>query len=194
MSTFTIHDLESSPLDSKALLEKSLSSFGMIPNLHGVMAEAPQLLEGYRLLHQLFQDSSFNNDELTVVWQTINVEHECHYCVPAHTGIAHMMEVDPALTEALRTSSAMPSEKLQVLHDTTIDMVRNRGQLSEATTQTFFAAGYSRRQLLEIVLGLSQKIMSNYVNHIAETPVDPAFEKFVWEKSSANIEQGIAAA
>ena len=83
MSTFTIHDLDSSPVDSKPLLEKSLNSFGMIPNLHGVMAEAPGLLEGYRLLHQLFQDSSFNNDELTVVWQTINVEHECHYCVPA---------------------------------------------------------------------------------------------------------------
>ena len=194
MSTFTIHDLDSSPLDSKPLLEKSLTSFGMIPNLHGVMAEAPGLLEGYRLLHQLFQDSSFNNDELTVVWQSINVEHECHYCVPAHTGIAHMMKVDPALTEALRTGSVMPTEKLQVLHDTTIEMVRNRGQLSEETTQKFYAAGYAQRQLLEIVLGLSQKVMSNYVNHIAETPVDPAFEKFAWEKSYANIDQVVAAA
>ena len=194
MSTFTIHDLDSSPLDSKPLLEKSLTSFGMIPNLHGVMAEAPGLLEGYRLLHQLFQDSSFNNDELTVVWQSINVEHDCHYCVPAHTGIAHMMKVDPALTEALRTGAVMPTEKLQVLHDTTIEMVRNRGQLSVKTTQKFFAAGYAQRQLLEIVLGLSQKVMSNYVNHIAETPVDPAFEKFAWEKSPANIDQEIAAA
>ena len=92
-----------------------------------------------------------------------------------------MMKVDPALTEALRTGSEMPTEKLQVLHDTTIEMVRNRGQLSEETTQKFHAVGYAQRQLLEIVLGLSQKVMSNYVNHIAETPVDPAFEKFAWE-------------
>lgn len=52
------------------------------------MAEAPGLLEGYQRLHQLFLDSSFDDEEVTVVWQTINVEHACHYCVPAHTGIA----------------------------------------------------------------------------------------------------------
>lgn len=182
MSTFKIHDLESAPVDSKPLLENSIKGFGMIPNLHGVMAEAPGMLEGYQLLHKLFQDSSFNKDELTVVWQTINVEHECHYCVPAHTGIAHMMKVDADLTEALRNSTAMPTEKLQVLHDTTLLMVRNRGRLSDAEIAAFYEAGYGQRQLLEIVLGLSQKVMSNYVNHIAKTPVDKSFEKFVWEK------------
>ena len=79
MSTFMIHDLDSAPEGSKPLLENSLKGFGMIPNLHGVMAEAPSVLEAYQQLHRLFQDSSFSNDELTVVWQTINVEHECHY-------------------------------------------------------------------------------------------------------------------
>ena len=114
------------------------------------MAEAPGLLEGYRILAKLFENSSFNNEELTVVWQSINVEHECNYCVPAHTVIAHKMKVDPALTEALRNSAAMPSEKLQVLHDTTIAMVRNRGHLSEEAIQKFFAVGYEQRQLLRI--------------------------------------------
>jgi alkylhydroperoxidase family enzyme len=182
MSTFTIHNLDSSPENSKPFLKNSLKGFGMIPNLHGVMAEAPDLLEGYQLLHKLFQDSSLNNDELTVVWQTINVEHECHYCVPAHTGIAHMMKVDPALTEALRNRTAMPSEKLQVLHDTTLSIVRNRGRLTDAEVAAFYAAGYGQRQLLEIVLGLSQKVMSNYVNHIAETPTDERFQQFAWHK------------
>ncbi|UTW12876.1 carboxymuconolactone decarboxylase family protein [Marinobacterium rhizophilum] len=182
MTDFTLHTLESAPADSKPLLENSLKSFGMIPNLHAVMAEAPGLLEGYQLLHGFFQNTSFDNEELTVVWQTINVEHECHYCVPAHTGIAHMMKVDPALTDALRNRTAMPTEKLQVLHDTTLAMVRSRGRLSEAEMAAFFAAGYAQRQLLEIILGLSQKVMSNYVNHIASTPVDPAFEQFAWEK------------
>lgn len=182
MSSFTIHNLDTVPAQSKPLLEKSLKGFGMIPNLHGVLAESPGLLDAYQHLHQWFQDSSFNNDELTVVWQTINVEHECHYCVPAHTGIAHMMKVDPALTEALRTGSAMPNDKLQVLHDTTLSMVRNRGRLSDAEVETFYAAGYEQRQLLEIVLGLSQKVISNYVNHFAKTPIDEGFKKFAWTK------------
>lgn len=182
MSTFTIHNLDSAPEDSKPLLEKSLKGFGMIPNLHGVMAEAPNLLEGYQLLHKLFQDTSFNNDELTVVWQTINVEHQCHYCVPAHTGIAHMMKVDAALTEALRNRTPMPTQKLQALHDTTLSMVRNRGHLTNAEVTAFYNAGYGQRQLLEIVLGISQKVMSNYVNHIAKTPTDEMFKQFAWQK------------
>ena len=182
MSNFKIHDLESAPEKSKPLLETSLKGFGMIPNLHGVMAEAPGLLEGYQLVGKLFQNSSLNNEELTVVWQTINVEHNCTYCVPAHTGIAHFMKVDAALTEALRNGDAMPTEKLQVLHDTTLSLIRNRGQLTDAEKATFFDQGYEQRQLLEIVLGLAHKVMSNYVNHIAETPDDEKFQQFAWTK------------
>ena len=182
MTTLTIHDLDTAPADSKEFLEKSFKANGRIPGLHGVMANAPGLLEGYQKLHELFVNSSFDTEEITVVWQTINVEHECHYCVPAHTGIANMMEVDPALTEALRNSEPMPTEKLQALHDTTLAMVRSRGNLTEDEVKAFYAAGYGERQLLEIILGLSQKTMSNYVNHIAETPVDAVFKKFAWKK------------
>lgn len=182
MSKLKIHDLETAPEDSKAALEASLKANGMIPGLHGVMASAPGLLEGYQKLHELFMNSSFNKEELTVVWQTINVEHECHYCVPAHTAIANMMQVDPALTEALRNSGPMPTDKLQALYDTTLAMTRNRGNLSDDQVQKFYDAGYEERQLLEIVLGLAQKVMSNYVNHLAETPVDEPFQKFAWSK------------
>lgn len=182
MSTLQIHSIETAPEASKSQLEASVKSFGMLPNLHGVLSEAPELLEAYKMLHDLFQQSSFNNEELTVVWQTINVEHECHYCVPAHTGIAHMMKVDPALTEALRNDETLPDAKLQVLKETTLSIVRNRGNISGSEIETFYAAGYTQRQLLEIILGLSQKVISNYTNHIAKTPVDDAFQKFAWEK------------
>lgn len=117
-----------------------------------------------------------------MVWQTINVEHECHYCVPAHTGIAHSMKVAPALTEALRNDEAMPTEKLQALKDFTLAVVRERGNVSETELAAFFAAGYGQQQVLEVILGLSQKVISNYVNHVAHTPVDKVFEKFAWSK------------
>ena len=182
MTTFTLHTIESAPVKSKAILEQSVKQNGMLPNLHAVMAESPQLLEGYQTLHKLFTESSFDAEELTVVWQTINAEHNCTYCVPAHTGIAHAMKVDPALTEALRNQEVMPTEKLQVLRDTTLSMVRNRGIISEQEVATFFAAGYAQQQLLEIILGLAQKVMSNYTNHVAHTPIDKVFQTFAWEK------------
>ena len=182
MSTLKIHTIESAPEKSKALLEKSLKAYGMVPNLHGVLAESPSILEGYQVLHELFVNSSFNNDELTVVWQTINVEHECHYCVPAHTGIAHSMKVDAAITDALRNRTAMPNDKLQALHVFTLAMVRDRGYVSTADLDAFYAAGYEQKHVLDVILGLSQKVISNYVNHVAATPVDPAFAQFAWKK------------
>ncbi len=176
---FRLHTQASAPDDSQPLLENSLKSFGMIPNLHAVMAEAPALLEAYQTLHQLFQQSSFNKEELTVVWQTINIEHECHYCIPAHAAIAKMMGVDDAITQALRQHTELANQQLQALHLTTLALVRNRGRLTGQEKAYFFTAGYHNRQLLEIVLGISQKVMSNYINHLAETPVDPAFQDFI---------------
>ena len=178
MDNFTVHDINSAPQESKPLLDRSIKSFGMIPNLHGVMAEAPPLLDAYQQLHGLFQKTSFNAEELTVVWQTINIEHNCHYCVPAHAAIASMMKVDTALTGALRQKQKMPSEKLQALHETTLALVKNRGVLTPKQKSDFFDAGYGQRQLLEIILGISQKVMSNYINHLADIPLDKGFAKF----------------
>ena len=181
MATFTFHTIDTAPEESKPLLEDSVQNFGMIPNLHAVMAESPAVLEAYKALHGFFQKTSFDKDELTVVWQTINIEHECHYCVPAHTMIANMMSIDPAITEALRNRTAMPNAKLQALHNMTLSMTRNRGHIKDAEMDAFFAAGYAQRHMLEIALGLSQKVMSNYVNHFSQTPVDDAFAEFAWE-------------
>ncbi|GGZ39119.1 hypothetical protein GCM10007049_35580 [Echinicola pacifica] len=178
----TVHTIDSAPEKSKPLLQKSKDAYGYVPNLHGVLAGSPQLLEAYQRLHELFSNSSFDADELTVVWQTINVEHECHYCVPAHTAIAHSMKVDQEIIDALRNKTELPTEKLQVLHETTLAIVKDRGFISEEVSQKFFDAGYNQTNLLDIILGLSQKVISNYTNHIAETPSDKAFEKYAWKK------------
>lgn len=182
MSEFKIHTAETAPEESKAILDGAKKQFGVVPGLYGVLAESPETLKAYLGLHQFFTATSFNAEELTVVWQTINVEHECHYCVPAHTGIAHSMKVDPAITEALRNQQPMPNEKLQALHEFTLAVVRQRGNVTSEQIKVFFAAGYAQQQVLEIILGLSQKVISNYVNHVAETPVDPMFKDFAWAK------------
>ncbi|APA65067.1 MAG: carboxymuconolactone decarboxylase family protein [Maribacter dokdonensis] len=182
MTTLKVHNIESAPEGSKPLLENSQKSFGMIPGLHGVLAASPKILEAYQTLHQLFTETSFNEEELTVVWQTINVEHACHYCVPAHTGIAKMMKVDDAITEALRNETPLADAKLEALRTMTLTIVRNRGNVTQEDLDAFYAAGYGEQQVLEIILGLSQKVISNYTNHIAHTPVDEPFKKFEWSK------------
>ncbi|WP_321826658.1 carboxymuconolactone decarboxylase family protein [Maribacter dokdonensis] len=182
MTTLKVHNIESAPEGSKPLLENSQKAYGMIPGLHGVLAASPKILEAYQTLHQLFTETSFNEEELTVVWQTINVEHACHYCVPAHTAIANMMKVDDAITEALRNETPLADAKLEALRTMTLTIVRNRGNVTQEDLDAFYAAGYGEQQVLEIILGLSQKVISNYTNHIAHTPVDEPFKKFEWSK------------
>lgn len=186
MTTLKIHNIETALEASKSLLEKSQKAYGMIPGLHGVLAGSPGIYEAYQTLHELFVNSSFNEEELTVVWQTINVEHGCHYCVPAHTGIAKMMKVDDAITEALRNETPLENLRLEALRTMTLTIVRNRGNVTQEDLNAFYAAGYDERQVLEIILGLSQKTISNYVNHIANTPVDAGFQKFSWSKENVN--------
>ncbi|WP_139956954.1 carboxymuconolactone decarboxylase family protein [Flavicella sediminum] len=184
MTTLKIHNIESAPEGSKALLEQSLKSNGMIPGLHGVLAGAPGILEAYQTIHKLFTETSFDKEELTVVWQTINVEHACHYCVPAHTAIANMMKVDQSISEALRNETPLENPKLEALRTLTLVITRNRGHVTPEELQAFYAVGYGEQQVLEVILGLSQKVISNYTNHIANTPVDAPFQKFAWTKEN----------
>ena len=78
----------------------------------------------------------------------------------------------------------MPNEKLQVLHEFTLKIIRNRGHVTQEDLNTFYASGYGERQVLEVILGVSQKVISNYTNHIANTPVDAPFQKFAWESQA----------
>ncbi len=63
MTEFEIHTAQTAPDRSKPLLEQTKAAFGVVPNLHAVMAEAPGLLEGYLVLHRLFLESSFTDEE-----------------------------------------------------------------------------------------------------------------------------------
>lgn len=182
MADFPSHDLDTAPEASKPLLENSMKTFGRLPGLHKVLAESPQAYEAYQMLHKFFQATDFNAEELTVVWQAINVEHECHYCVPAHTGIAKMMKVSDDISEALRNETPLPTAQLEALRTFTVQMVRQRGNVTDDQMQAFFDAGYSHRAVLDVVLGLAQKTMSNYVNHMADTPVDEVFHPLLWKR------------
>ncbi|MGC8537199.1 MAG: carboxymuconolactone decarboxylase family protein [Rhizomicrobium sp.] len=181
MAQFTLHTPETAPAEALPLLENSKRAFGMIPNLHAVMAESPEHLEGYQVLHTLFQKSSLTPAERNVVWLTINVEHACHYCVPAHTMIAKSQGLDSETIEALRNGQPLSDPHLETLRQFTLKLVRQRGHVSQGELDAFLAAGFTKRKVLDIILGLGQKVMSNYVNHLADTPVDAPFAAYGWQ-------------
>lgn len=178
MQKFKLHTIDSAPDGSKQHLQAAQDSMGMIPNLFAVMASSPQLLESYQTLDSLFQEAGFDKNELTVVWQTINVYHGCHYCVPAHTAIAKQMGADDAITTNIKQGDALEDSKLQALRTFTERMLDARGKVDQQAFKDFAEAGYEPKHVLAVILGIAQKTMSNYTNHVAETPLDKAFQEF----------------
>jgi alkylhydroperoxidase family enzyme len=104
-----------------------------------------------------------------VVYLTSIFENECHHCMAGPTALAKMQKMDPAVIDAL---TELPDRKLEALHHFTALVVRNRGWVSDADVDAFLAAGYTPRNVLEVILGVATNVMSNYANHIAYTQLD----------------------
>jgi uncharacterized peroxidase-related enzyme len=183
---FTVHTLETAPEDSKAALVHAQETFGFIPNLEGILAEAPALLKGSIALWDLFATTSLSLLEQQVIYLAANYENSCDYCMAAHSGLAKAIAMSPDHIEALRNGTPMTDTKLEALRHFTQQMVKARGWVEDSEIKAFMKAGYSKQQVLEVILGIAIKIMHNYTNHIAQTPLDKQFQANAWLKSSSS--------
>ncbi len=180
MTEFTIHSLESAPEASKPTLEAAKKAFGAVPNLHAVLAEAPTALEAYGAIWNAFGQTSLSPVEQQVVYLTSSYENECHYCMAGHSVLARMAGMESETIEALREGTPLPDPKLDALRSFTREVVTSRGRVSEESVNAFLAAGYTLQHILEVILGITVKVLSNYTNHIANTPLDPFMKDTVW--------------
>lgn len=182
--SYTIHDPDTAPAAAKELLSGAKKAFGFVPNLLGTMAEAPALAKAYTTLSRIFEESSFSAAERQVVLLTTSYENECEYCVAAHSVIAGMQKVPEAVIGAIRDGKPIADAKLEALRRFTAAVVDSRGWPDERQTAAFLSAGYGRQQVLEVVLGVGLKTLSNYTNHIAATPLDAPFARAQWSKAA----------
>jgi len=178
MINFPVYTQESAPKGSQPLLDKTQQAYGLIPSLHGVMAQSPQLLEAYQALTNLFIQSSLSKEQRHVVWLTVAVSHQCHYCVPAHCQIATLDGIDPELISAIRSDQPIKDKKLEALREYTNSVVFNRGRVSVEESKTMINLGFSQQNLLDVNLGVAHKVLSNYTNALANTPIDEPFLPF----------------
>lgn len=178
--SFPRHTAESATPAGAASIAAAKQAFGFVPNLIAHMAEAPALAEGYLQLSRLVGETSFTPAERHVVWFTINAEHDCRYCMAAHTVIARSEGIDEAVIESARAVESYDDPRLEALRVFTLELVRERGWASDDAVQRFLDAGFTRPQVLEIVLIISHKVLSNYTNHLVGTEVDGAFADSAW--------------
>ncbi len=147
MTTFTIHTPDSAPTESKEQLEITQQRKGLIPNLYGVLAEAPIAVEAYEMLASLLMRASFTPTERHVVWFTINAYHDCHYCMAAHTLLAKGEKVPEDVIETARAVGSYQDPKLEALRAFTLKLVENRGRTSPEDREAFLAAGFKPLEL-----------------------------------------------
>lgn len=185
MSRYKIHSKESAPRASFSLLEGAEKAFGFIPNLAGVLASAPATLKAYMTLGQIFEQSSFSPAERQVAILAISRFNECGYCMAAHSVIAGMQQVPDAVIDAIRNDRPIEDARLEALRKFTSTMVEKRGWLADEDLAAFLKAGFDSAQVLEVILAISFKTISNYVNHIADTPLDGAFAARKWRPSQS---------
>lgn len=96
-----------------------------------------------------------------------------------------MQRIDRAVVQAVRNDGPIADAKLEALRLFTKSVVEKRGFASEEEKNGFLAAGYTDQNILEVILGVVMKTLSNYANHIAGTPLDSAFEPAKWHKAAA---------
>ncbi|MEM7305094.1 MAG: carboxymuconolactone decarboxylase family protein [Planctomycetota bacterium] len=185
MTSFPVHTQDSAPDRAKPILEGAQRAMGFVPNLYGTFAGSPALLEAYTALSKAFDSTSFTATERQVVLLTASFENGCDYCMAAHSTIAGMQKVPADVVEALREGAPIGEARLDALANFTRIVVRERGWASEDDIQAFLAAGFEQPQVLEVILGVGMKTLSNYTNHVASTPLDAAFQPQAWSRPAS---------
>lgn len=162
---------------AKNILETTKANLGFVPNMYRTMANSPGYLSTYAHGYTAFrQGSGFTPLEQETVFLTLSRENGCDYCSAAHSMIADKVaKFDAENLAAVRAGDTLPDAKLNALAVFTKHVHDTRGLIIRENVQVFLSAGFSEEQILEVILALSVKVLSNYSNHIFHTDMDSAF-------------------
>lgn len=149
-------------------------SGGMIPNMFSRMAHAPGLLNMYVAGYMAFRnESALTPAEQEVVLLTVSTENHCDYCMTGHRYMSdHVWKTPAEVSAAVVEGKPLPDAKLEALARFTRSMMAAKGHPSQEETAAFLNAGYTERNILDVVHAIALKTISNYNNHLFRTPSD----------------------
>jgi alkylhydroperoxidase family enzyme len=177
---FMLHDATTAPAASTGILDGVHKSWGLVPNLHRVLAESPAALEAYATLSGIAEKTGFTPQERNIVYIAIIYENESTYCMAGHTSLSRMAKVGPEAISAVREGRPIADPKLETLRQFAAKVTRNRGVVSEADVSAFKAAGYDNRAILDVLVLAATNLISNYTNYLAQTPLDAFMKGAEW--------------
>jgi len=179
MSRLTIQSIDTAHADAQDRLRAAQQANGFLPNLLGVLANAPTALETYQVVGAINGRNSLTPTEREVVQITAATYNGCGFCVAGHTKIAYKkLQLPEPLVEALRNIQGLADAKLDALARFTLSVLENKGQVPDEAIEAFKTAGYSEANALDVVLGVSLATLCNYANNLARTPINPELQAY----------------
>jgi AhpD family alkylhydroperoxidase len=163
---FTQHTLESAPAESRPLIEDTVEHLGHLPDAVAKLAESPELLGGFLQVSGRFEASTLDPLAQEVVVMTIATRNGCRVCTAMHTGRLRQLNADPALIAALRNQTPVGDPALEALRQFTLRVLATTGEVPDDEVEEFLVAGYTRRNALEVVLGIGTYTMSTLANRL----------------------------
>jgi len=165
MTTFAAHTIENSTGDTKELLSSIQKGYGFIPNLFSYMAEAPTTVQAYLTLNDLLAKTSIPMPQLQVALLAASIENDCNFCTVAHRAIGKQMGANSASLDALNNGEQITDTRDSAIAKFTVAVMKYKGRVPEEDVKAFLSAGYNQQQILEVILVVTIKTLSNYSNH-----------------------------
>jgi len=145
------------------------NALGFVPNLYATIAYSDNGLQKY--LEYQNAKTSLSNKEKEAVNLIVSEVNGCIYCQSAHTVLGKMNGFDDnQLLEIRRGKSE--NAKLNALVKLAADITENRGNASDANLEDFFNQGYTKENLVDLILQVSDKTAMNYLHNLTKVPVD----------------------
>ena len=175
---FTQHTIESAPSASRRAMTAVSSKQGYLPAGVGLLAESPETLEGFLRMTGTFDACTLDAMAREVVIMTIAVRNGCHLCVAMHTARLATLGADAALVADLRTGAPLGDARLEAVRVFTLRVLDTMGGVGEESLNDLLGHGFTRRNALEIVLGIGTYTLSTLANRLTGAPVDEELRAF----------------
>lgn len=163
----TRHDVSPANQSHFDNLQKGL---GFVPNLYAYFAKSETALGDYLALQN--RKSSLRAKEREVINLVTSQINGCRYCQSAHTVLGKMNGFTEEQILEIRGGTASFDTKLNALAQFTAAVVENRGHVAEEVKEAFFAAGYTEANLVDAVIIIGDKIISNYIHNLTGFEID----------------------
>ena len=156
---------------ARELFEVIAKKYGKVPNLYAVVANSPIALKAVLNFGDTLGSGEFSAKEAEAIALVVAQVNDCQYCLAAHTAAGKMMGFSEEETFSIRSGTSDDS-KIGALVALAREITVSRGWPAQELVDDFFAAGFSKAALVELIGFVSLNVFKNYLNHIADAPID----------------------